>query len=366
MSSYRTIGVRMIKGINSAQSNLRFSSLKSTKDDANEETKILPDTPKTRINQSTQKIMSAFVDYAPKGLQGDVNSNFYEFLSMGIIPYLLGSAMFIVVFNALNLGKHLGARDAKAASVMGRKMGMGVVLYGLLKTLSKNLVTLPVQMATGVNIEMPYQNKVYNLPKGAGEDANMLIQMQQRKVFDSKEFYRKDLLKREDFDKVAKRLGMGENLNDSITETSPIIQNIVATAGTAKSLSSYAWAAVGVGLATQDAWIDFFDAFAKRSKYTPSKDALFMEKAGGYIQTFGANCWNLTKSFCKNFLKSFKQLWQGSEAHKGFMKHSGKALILSAAFLTTALTANSIIKAKRMAKNSNVNTIDKTKESTVI
>ena len=135
---------------------------------------------------------------------------------MGTIPYLLGSAMFMIVFNALNLGKHLGAKDAKAASRLGGKMALGVVFYGLLKNISKNLVIKPIKMATGVDIDMPYQNKVYNLPKGAGDNSEMSIVWQQRKVYDSKEFFRKDLLDREYFDKVAKKLGLGDDLNDSI------------------------------------------------------------------------------------------------------------------------------------------------------
>ena len=127
-------------------------------------------------------------------------------------------------------------------------------------------------MATGVDIDMPYQNKVYNLPKGAGKDAQIEVQWQQRKVFDSKEFFRKDLLDRNYFDNVAKKLGLGENLNDSISESTPIIQNIIATSNTAKSLSSYCWAAVGVGLAMQDSWNDFFEAIANR------KQAIELEK----------------------------------------------------------------------------------------
>ena len=136
--------------------------------------------------------MSAVVDYPVKGLKGDVNSNFYEFLSMGMIPYLAGSAMFMIVFNALNLGKHLGAKDAKASSMLGKKMALGVVFYGLLKNLSKKFVTLPIRVLTGVDTELPYQNKVYNLPEGTGKDTVIKVQLQQRKVFDSKEFFRKE------------------------------------------------------------------------------------------------------------------------------------------------------------------------------
>lgn len=357
----------MIKALNSAQNSYTsFKSKLSKKDKALDETHILPNNLSTRLEQGTQKTMSAFVDYPVKGLKGDINSNFYEFLTMGIVPYIAGSAMFMVVFNVLNLGKHLGARDAKAASKLGKKMALGVVMYGAMKNLSKHLVTKPIKAATGVDTEMPYQNKVYNLPKGAGENAEIEVQWQQRKIYDSKEFFRKDLLDRAYFDKVAKKLGLGENLNDSISESTPIIQNIVATSNTAKSLSSYCWAAVGVGLAMQDTWGDFFDAVSNRKLYKTGNDEGFLSRHSGRAANFGKNCYLLTKEFIKSLGRSFKQLWNGNPAHSGFMKHSGKALLAFSTLVTAGLTANSIYRAKNMAKNLNTNTIDKTKESTVI
>jgi hypothetical protein len=86
----------------------------------------------------------------------------------------------------------------------------------------------------------------------------------------------------------------------------------------------------------------------------------------GKTKVFAENTWNLTKEFSKSTVKACKQLWNGNSAHSGFKKHSGKALVGFAAILTTLLTANTIIKAKNMAKNNNLKTIDKNKESTVI
>ena len=324
------------------------------------ETRILPNTPATRIKQGFQKTSNAFLDYPIKGLKGDINSNFYEFLAMGIVPYLAGSAMFMVAFNCLK--GSLSPRN----QVRGKKFALGVVLYGVLKSLSKNLVTKPIKRATGIDTEMPYENVVYPLPKEAGEAANIDIQYQQRKVFDSKEFYRKDLLDRAYFDKVAKKLGLGTDLNDSITETSPIIQNVVATTNTAKSLASYCWAGVGVGLAVQDSWIPFFNSFSNRKRYTAPSDANFGQKLWGKTANFGKNVWNITKEFIKSFGKSCQEMWQGQPGTTGYRKHAGKAFIGFTALLTAFLTLNTIIRAKNMAKNNNKNTIDPKKESTVI
>lgn len=333
-------------------------------ENVSEESRILPNTAKTRAKQRFQKTSSAFVDYPIKGLKGDVNSNFYEFLTMGIVPYIAGSAMFMAVFNVVN--KHLGLFEKEKASTYGKKMAVGVILYGLLKNFSKNFVSKPVKAATGVDVEMPYENVVYSLPKEAGDAANIEIQYQQRKVFDSKEFFRKDLLDREYFDGVARKLGLGDNLNDSVSETSPIIQNIVATTNTAKSLSSYCWGAVGVGMAVQDSWIDFFNSVSNRTKFVAEKDAGFFKNLGRRCKNAGKNIWNMAAAFVKSFFNSFAQLWRGNEGTNGFIKHSGKALISLAVLATTVLTANSIIRAKNMAKNKNAETIDRSKESTVI
>lgn len=355
----------MIKAVNFAQHGTSFKAdqLDSEKK-ADDVTRILPNTPKTRIKQGFQKTSSAFLDYPVKGFRGDVNSDFYEFLTMGTVPYLIGSAMLMLGFNCAR--PFLTESQRPAAAKYGNKMALGVVLYGVMKSLSKNLVTQPVRMATGVDTEMPYENIVYPLPKEAGEQANIEVQHQQRKVFDSKEFYRKDLLKQEYFDKVAKKLGLGENLNDSRSEVSPIIQNIVATSNTAKSLSSYCWAGVGVALAMQEPWMAFFNSVSQRQKYIAKPNEGFFSKMGGKVQTFWSNTADISKTFVKSFGESCKSLWNGNPKYEGFMKHSGKAFVGFATLLTAFLTANTILRAKNLAKNNNVETIDKTKESTVI
>jgi len=349
----------MIEKVFSSEKQVNFCS-KKTAEKSSGETHLLPNNAKTRAEQKFQKVSSAFLDYPVKGLQGSKNSNFYEFLTMGIVPYLAGSAMFMVVFNAIN--KTIG----KEPSLKGKKFALGVVLYGLMKTFTKNLVTKPVALSTGVDIELPYENVVYSLPEEAGENAKIDIQYQQRKVYDSREFFRKDLLDKEYFDKVAKKLGLGDNLNDSVTEVTPIIQNIVSTTTTARDISSYLWAGVGVGLAVQNCWNDFFNIFSARKPFVYDRNSSFIQNTGKWFANKGKNTLDITKSFCKNLLKSCKTLWTGENTAKGFVRHSGKGLIGLAALTTIGLTANSIMRAKSIARAHNIQAIDKTKESTVI
>ena len=357
----------MIRPIKLAENNLRFGAKPEKKESGEAESRILPNTLKTRVEQKFQKTSNAILQYPVKGLRGDVNSDFYEFLSMGIVPYLVGSGMFMGLFNML---KDLNPKSQKIASLNGNKMALGVVLYGLMKTLSNDLVTRPVYWGIGIDIELPIEHVYYPLPKEAGEAANIIPQIQQRKVYDSREFFRKDLIQKDYgidyYNKIAKKIGLGEDLNDSVTETTPIIQSVVSTTKTAKSLSSYAWAGVGVGLAVQNSWSNFFDAIANRKRHVAKPNEGLATKFGSRMKNAGENFVNISKTFGKSFAQACKTLWTGEAGKSGFMKHAGKAWLLFTAALTIGSTANVIHKAKHMGKLANKDIMDKSKESTVI
>ena len=362
---WNVVGIRMLESVANVNKSVVFTAENPEQNKSvNQESRILPNNSRTRIRQNSQKISSAIIDYPVKGLKGDVNSNFYEFLTMGIIPYIAGSATLMFVFNAAN--KHLNLFSKDKASTYGKKMAMGVLLYGLFKNISKKAVTIPVRQATGIDTELPYENIVYKLPTEAGENANIEIQHQQRKVYDSKEFFRKDLLKKEYFDNAAKKLGLGDNLNDSVSEVTPIIQNVVATTNTAKSLSSYLWAAVGVGMAVQDCWKNFFNSISNRTRFVKDKNNGIIKNIVNKAKISSKNIWKASVSFVKTFLNSFIQMWKGNNGTTGFRKHAGKSFISLAILTTLISTLNVIIRAKKMAQNSNDNFIDMSKESTVI
>ena len=360
----------MINKVSLTDNRIGFQAKAQETEKKDDESKILPNNLQTRVIQKFDKTANALTIYPAKGLRGHVNSDFYEFLSMGIIPYIAGSAMFMTMFNLVN--KHLLPESKRFASNTGKKMALGVLLYGLGKTLSNDLITRPVALATGVDIELPYRNVYYPLPTEAGASANIEPQHQHRKVYDSREFFRKDLISTDPnygkayYDNIAKKIGLGENLNDSVTETTPIIQSIISTTKTAKSLASYAWAGLGVGMALQNNWTDFFDAISKRHKHVAIPGESLSTKIGSRLKNFGKNTLDISKSFIKNLFKSAKTLWTGKEGTTGFMKHAGKAWILLTLALTIGGTANVIYKAKHMGKLVNNDLIDKDKESTVI
>lgn len=303
---------------------------------------------KTRATIQADKLTKAFTTYPAKGLKGDRNANFYEFLTMGTVPYLMGSAALMAVFNLAN--KHFTPFANSKAGQIGKKMALGVAMYGVAKEASKSLVNVPVKAMTGVDTEMPYAKVVEGFPKFEGDKNTKSIEY--HKVFESVEFPRYDLLygkTNEDrnvyYDKVAKKLGLGENLASSDKEVKPRIKDIIVRSNTAKSISSYLWAATGVGLAVQKPWDNFFVSATK----------------GKGVQKVA----NMARSFGNNFVKAAKDLWTGGANPTKVQKYAGKALIGTAVAATVIGVANTVISARKSANLEDKNVFDSNRKVVV-
>lgn len=302
---------------------------------------LLENNLKTRATIQADKLTKAFTTYPAKGLKGDRNANFYEFLTMGTVPYLMGSAALMAVFNLAN--KYFTPFAQSKAGSIGKKMALGVAMYGVAKEASKSLVNVPVKAMTGVDTEMPYAKVVEGFPRFEGDKNTKSIEY--HKVFESVEFPRYDLLygkTNEDrnayYDKVAKKLGLGENLASSDKEVKPRIKDIIVRSNTAKSISSYLWAATGVGLAVQKPWDNFFVSATK----------------GKGVQKVA----NMARSFCNNFVKAAKDLWTGGANPTKVQKYAGKALIGAAVAATVIGVVNTVASARKSVKLEDKNVFD--------
>lgn len=278
----------------------------------------------TRTRIGFDKFTNALTIYPAKGLTGNKNSNFYEFLTMGTIPYLAGSAMLMGTFNLAN--KYFSHFDKAKADTVGKKLALGVVFFGLAKNISKSFINLPVKHLTGVDTELPYARVVNELPDDVNDTD--VVSIEYHKVFESIEFPRWDLLygngskgeaRNQYYDKIAQKLGIGENLNDSDQEVKPIIREIVVKSNMAKTISSYLWAATAVGFAMQKPW----EGFMKNATLK------FWHK-----EQFSQTC----SSFITAAKESSKQFWQGEG--KGLKKHGGKIMLGLAALSTLGGIAN--------------------------
>ena len=305
----------------------------------------------TRTRIGLDKFTKAFTLYPAKGLAGSKNSNFYEFLTMGTVPYVIGSITLMSIFNSTN--KHFNPFDNKNAAKLGNKMALGVILYAAFKSLSKLFITVPVKMATGIDTELPYAKVNYLLQENP-DDYNNLTSIEYHKVGESVDFPRWDQLYGDPkkgepinfrYDKIAKKNGLGTDLNDSDQEVKPLYKEVLVKSKLAKSFSSFLWAATGVALAFQEPWENYFNV-ATLKFWKP-------KEFGHSLKVMG-----------KSFVDSAKSLWQGDkESLSIFKRHSGKAMIGTALAVTILGLLNTIHITKKPSHPHSV--LDKNKESVV-
>ena len=337
----------MIQPVKNYSNNIGFTSSNKMIDE--EEIKKHPVLIKNNLSNRMaigwDKFTNAITMYPARGLKGSKNSNFYEFLTMGIIPYLTGSLTLMAVFNTYSTYM---PKDKAGAAKFGNKMALGVLFYGLAKSISKEFVTKPVKWFTGIDTEEPYAEMKYKLPEHIN-DTN-ITSLEYHKVLESLEFPRWDVKYGDEskgetrnvwFDKIAKKIGLGDNLNDSDQDVKPRVKEITVKTDLAKAFASYLWAGVGVGLALQNTWDKFFEmATFKFWKVKP-----FYET----VVKFGECLWD-----------SCKELYRGPKDETKYLyKNSGKLLVGTAALATVLGVANALISRHKPSKLDSNDVIEK-------
>lgn len=340
----------MILPVNSnTQHNQKFSARNNEENKKYTHDTLLPNNFSTRFRIGMDKFTNAITLYPAKGLKGNRNANFYEFLTMGQVPYLIGSGMLMGVFNFAN--KHFKSFAESKASKIGNKMALGVVFYGVAKDLSKSLITKPVELLTGVDTEVPYAKVNYELPDDLYDTD--ITSIEYHKVFESVEFPRWDLLyspsdsgkpRNAYYDRVAKKLGLGSNLKDSDQEVKPRIKEIVVKSKVAQNISSYLWAATGVAVAFQQPWDEFFKSAT--FKFWKGKD---FKKT---LSLFG-----------QSMERSLKAFYRGEG--NGITKHAGKALLFSALAVSALGVGNVMSSSQKPSKLDSADIIEKERKYVV-
>ncbi len=307
----------------------------------------------TGLKIQTDKFINACTKYPQKGLSGSKNANFYEFLTMGMVPYVVGSGMMIAVFNAA--AKFFDTPAAVNASKLGKKMGLGVIAYGLAKTFSKKLIELPVKWKHGIDVNMPYKKVVHELPEERNKDN--LVTHEYHKVFESVDFPRWDLLYGNEhfgegrnayFNKVADKMGQNDgDLEHSDQKMKPKIKEKLIQTKVFSTLASYLWAATAVGVAMQSPWeglvLNPKQIIKNRKNYGQS-----------FVKDFGSR---LVKS-CKEFVNN---------PNKG-AKIAGRALLgtaIGVTLLGNFMTLFDFNKDKGSKTQASTSLIDDTKEKVV-
>lgn len=290
--------------------------------------------PLTGIKTSAHKLTNDVFTYFPKGFAGSKNSDFYEYLSMSMVPNLMGSAM--LIYTACGVNKMFNAADKAGASKGAKMMGAGVVLYAVGKWLHNKVSNKIINAATGINLDQKYLNKCAELPERGQEKG--LVRTQYPGVYDSVSFYRSDLLTKDaeinhgDMryydDKVADKAGYKDNKNASNQIAAPKIRGIKARATALQNVGKYIVAATAVALGSQEAFSDI-------------------------------NLKSLT-SIKDSFKKGCDQLWNATGKNAA-TKYFGRALVIASA-ASTVLSALIPILAFKSNPETMKSTVDTNKE----
>ncbi len=301
--------------------------------DYDNEDHIIKKRPTTGARIVADKLVNDVFSYTKKGMRGSKNSNFYEFLSLGLVPNLIGSTMLILISNALN--GTFGGRDTMFAKFNGKKMAGGVVLYAAGKWIGNKIINKGVKAKTGIDIDMPYKKVIHELPEYKGDTNTTSVEF--HKVFESVDFPRWDLINKmgehngnryEYYDALAKKMGYHGDLNSADQVVQPKIREVLVKASSAKAISSYIWAALGCAIAAQDSFGDFMSL-----RNSPS--------LGAKVKKLPKEIWHSVKESTKSLAKT----------------RMGKVLIAGAALSSMfgIVNATKGFKAEKEDKTSQVN-----------
>ena len=309
-------------------------------------------------------------EYAIRGMSGDPNFNFFEYLQVAKIPYYLGG----IALAAVALGSRNGhnIQAAKQNSQMFKKILTGVVMYYLGREVANTVIDAPVKWFRGVDLNHPYKKitslREANPEKEPGQadmspkEEPVMKKKSNQKVFSSVEFTRWDLLykykndpennpKNESvntiFDEIARKFGAKKYSTDSDSKVKGKIKELLIMANSWKYILTAPFVTLGLGLAYQDEfhnmdlkgiWNSVTD-FVKPAKY--AQEATYTNKMIALKTT-------LKNGFVDPIANAFKSLWKG---HNLASKIMGRGAIISS--IALPIIANMLILHKSSLKSDN-------------
>lgn len=224
------------------------------------ETHLIKNTPLTGVKSGIHKFTNDIFTYFPKGLSGSKNSDFYEYLSLGMFPYVVGSATLIAAYSIANLF-YRGA-DKAAASKVAKRMGAGAVLYALGKWAHQKLAHTLINKSTDVNLDEKYIKRVIELPEGGQKEG--IVRTQYPGTYDSAQFFRHDLQAKDgelnhdnvyyQDDKILKKAGYDEKLSAPNQLANQKKRGVKVRTTALENIGKYIVAATGVALGSQQAF----------------------------------------------------------------------------------------------------------------
>jgi len=289
--------------------------------------KILDDDFITKFNVEVKKT-AKLPEYAYRGLKGDPDANFYEYLSLGKIPYFLGGPMLAAVFAFGMTRKNTQANSS--ASIKTKKIAVGVALYYIGVELAKKVIDIPVKLFRGVDLNHPFKNVVEC--RAVSKDGTSPQKVEYHKVPESADFTRWDLMTgdesinngknvTEKFDKLTAKFGIDKNVQNSDATLKGSIKKLIISSTAWKYMLAFPFVMLGVALAAQDAWGNLGNGIGENIKNLFNSKATIKQKQSKAKEIIKGNLITPMK-------ESFKSLW-GTDNWKN--NKFGKAIILVSA-----------------------------------
>lgn len=296
--------------------------------------RLLDDTFSQKFKVNLKKIQM-LPGYIFRGLKGDQDTNFYEYLSLGNIPYFIGGPMLAAVFA---FGITRNNPQAKAASLARTKqIATGVALYYLGAWLAKKVIDIPVKLFRGVDLNRPYENVIDG--RAVSKDGDSPKKIEYHKAYESVDFPRWDLIAgdntseekkayKKEFDSLAEKFGIDKNVQNPDVTLKDAVKKLIISATAFKYALAAPFVALGVALAGQEAcgnigngtWQNIKKLFAFKSSLIEENE---IKNIGLNLKQRASIAGNIAGNFINPLKESFKSLWKNSKI--------GKAIILAAA-----------------------------------
>lgn len=279
-------------------------------------TEMLPDDSSTQT-AAIIKQDAKLPAYALNGLKGDKNANFFEFMQLGKIPYLIGGPMLVWCF----------AAGGKGAVKPAKQIAAGVALYYLAASAAKVLIDKPVKYFKGVDLNRKYSNIVPL--KAETRDGSSGKKTEFHDAHESIDFTRFDLYKNSDYDEIARKMGVDKKLADPDSTVQPYVRRLIVASRAWKSALIIPLAGLSAGLSNYKGWEDFGNGMKQDWQNIFNNEGSKVKGIGNLVNNH----------FLKPVKNSFVQLWS-SEGKSGIGKHTGKAWILGSLGLVALANYN--------------------------
>ncbi|MDD3593924.1 MAG: hypothetical protein PHX18_04785 [Candidatus Gastranaerophilales bacterium] len=274
-------------------------------------------------------------EYMYRGLKGDPDFNFFEFLKVCKFPYLIGGPVLALVYLA---GRNTATNALKNSNTnLFKKMALGVALYYAGVELAKMAINTPVKLMRGIDLNHPYKD-VVDLREGTPLELPANKKKEYHKVFESCEFTRWDLMYNskgknnkdinENYNRLARRFGMKGPIADSDSAVQDKVKKLIIMSTAWKTMLMIPFVTLGIGLAQQDS----INNISFRNIINNTKN-LFTKNPNKFL-TFKVSM----QEVGKNIKNGFIELWKGNNKFSGAL---GKAVILSSIILP--VLANTLI-----------------------